>query len=96
MGKKSKKAKKALHAIYNKKAFLAPNSLLSMAVIHTKIKPCGEAQIRISDCNNTIKIWNDLNDKNQVHEMLQKANQLISMIVDFRDEVRIKLNHHAE
>lgn len=96
MGKKNKKSKKVTHATYNKKAFLAPASLLSMAVIHTKIKPCGEGQIRISDCNNTIKIWNDLNDKSQVHEMLQKANLLISMLVDFRDEVKIKLNHHAE
>lgn len=60
------KKKKKQHVTYNHKRFLAPKSLLSMAVIHTKIKPCGEAQIRISDCNNTIKLWNDLNDQNQV------------------------------
>lgn len=61
-----------------------------MAVIHTKIKPCGEAQIRISDCNNTIKIWNDLNDKKQIVEMLEKIDNLIEPLTQFREEVRIK------
>lgn len=61
-----------------------------MAVIHTKIKPCGEAQIRISDCNNTIKIWNDLNDKKEVSEMIEKIDNLIETLTDFRKEVRIK------
>ena len=92
MEKKYKKGKGKIHATYNKKQFLAPESLLSMAVIHTKIKPCGEAQIRISDCNQTVKIWNDLNDKIQVFEMLEKTDALISNLQAFREEVKIKLN----
>lgn len=94
--KKRKKAKKVTHATYNKKAFLAPASINSMAAIFTKIHKDGTAIIRISDCHNSIKLWNDLNDEKQVHELLQKANMLISMIVDFRDEVKLKLNHYAE
>jgi hypothetical protein len=83
----AKKTKKKLHVTYNKKRFLAPDSLLSMAVIHTKIKPCGEAQIRISDCNNTIKIWNDLNDKNQLFEMILKTQNLINHLTEFNNEL---------
>lgn len=64
-----------------------------MAVIHTKIKPCGEAQIRISDCNNTIKLWNDLNDQNQVKEMLEKTDNIIQALESFREEVAIKLTN---
>ena len=92
MGTKAKKNKKVTHATYNKKEFLAPRSINSMAAIFTKIHKDGTAIIRISDCHNSIKLWNDLNDENQVHEMLQKANMLISMIVEFRDEVKLKLN----
>ena len=86
----SKKPKKKLHVIFNQKRFLAPNSLLSMEVIHTKIKPSGEAQIRISDCNNTIKIWNDLNDKKEVEEMILKTENLINHLQEFRNELLIK------
>lgn len=88
----SNKVKKRVHITYSDKRFLAPNSLLSMSAIHAKIKPCGEAQIRISDCNNTIKIWNDLNDKKQVAEMLEKTDNLIKVLTQFRSEVKIKSN----
>ena len=89
---KDKKKKALFHVSYNKKKFLAPDSILSMAAIHTKIKHNGEASIRISDCNRSIKIWNDLNDKNQTKEMLLKLDSLISVLSDFRKEVEIK-NH---
>ena len=42
MSKKPKKTKPNVHVTYNRKIFLAPDSLLSMAAIHSKIKPCGE------------------------------------------------------
>lgn len=71
--------------------FLAPDSLLSMAVIHTKIKQCGEAQIRISDCNNTIKLWNDLNDKKQIAEMITKIESMETSLSEFKQQVKIKL-----
>lgn len=86
------KKKSKVHVTYNRKKFLAPDSILSMAAIHTKIKPDGEASIRISDCNRSIKIWNDLNDKKQTKEMLLKLDSLISVLSDFRKEVEIK-NH---
>ena len=84
---KKKKDKPKVHVTFNKKEFLAPDSLLSMAVIHTKIKPCGEAQIRISDCNNTIKLWNDLNDKKQVIEFVEKIDNAMAVLHHLRLEI---------
>ena len=51
---KKVKTKKVQHATYNKKAFLAPNSINSMAAIFTKIHKDGTAVIRISDCHNSV------------------------------------------
>lgn len=85
------KKKSKIHVSYNRKKFLAPDSILSMAAIHTKIKPDGEASIRISDCNRSIKIWNDLNDKKQTKEMLLKIDSLIGVLTSFREEVEIKI-----
>lgn len=87
---KKNKIKKKVHVIYNKKIFIAPDSLLSMAAMHTKIKPCGEAQIRISDCNTTIRIWNDLNDKTEIKEFLTKIDNMMDMLSEFKQEILIK------
>lgn len=86
------KTKKIIHKEYNKKSFLAPESINSMAAIFTKIHEDGIAVIRISDCHNSIKIWNDLNDQKQVYEMLQKVNVLIAKLMEFREEVKLKIN----
>lgn len=91
MTKKKLKKKKVHHCQYNKKAFLAPDSIRSMAAIHTKIKHCGEASIVISDCRNSIKLWNDLNHPEEVQEMLLKIINLRSVLDDFADELKLKL-----
>lgn len=90
MGSKNKKLKK-FHVTYNKKAFLAPDSIRSMAVIHTKILKEGTAILRISDCNNSVRIWNDLNDKEEVKEMLKKTESLRDMLWDFQEELKLRL-----
>ncbi|MEC4049305.1 hypothetical protein OX284_007670 [Flavobacterium sp. SUN046] len=88
---KKKKAKPKVHVTYNRKIFLAPDSLLSMAAIHTKIKQCGEVQIRISDCNQTIKLWNDLNDPEQVKEFILKITNIQTELESLKQEVKLKL-----
>lgn len=93
---KKKKNKTKEHVTYNSKIFLAPDSILSMAVIHTKIKKCGEAQIRISDCNNTIKLWNDINETKQVKEMLTKIDNIQSQLELFKKQVLIKLPEYEQ
>jgi len=91
MSKKPKKTKPNVHVTYNRKIFLAPDSLLSMAAIHSKIKPCGEVQVRISDCNQTVKIWNDLNDPGQVKEFILKITNIQTELEKLKQEVKIKL-----
>jgi hypothetical protein len=92
MAKKTKKPK--VHATYNKKSFLAPESIYSMAAVFTKIHSDGIAIIRISDCNRTIKLWNDLNEKVQVKEMLTKITNIQNALEEFKKEVEIKLNKY--
>ncbi|WP_445454074.1 hypothetical protein [Flavobacterium sp. 25HG05S-40] len=86
--KKTKKIKE--HVTYNKKGFLAPESITSMSAYFTKIYKNGMAIIRISDCNNTIKIWNDMNDKKQVEEMLTKIDTLQDALDRFKKEIILK------
>lgn len=87
---KNKKHKKTKHVTYNKKTFLAPESILSMAAIHTKIRDDGTAILRISDCNTSVRIWNDFNDENQKQEMLLKVKTLISSLQNFETEIKIR------
>lgn len=61
---------------YNRKVFLLPDGILSMAAIHCKVKESGEAQIRIADCNNTIKLWNDINTPEGFDDMIEKVSNL--------------------
>lgn len=91
MAKKLKKSK--VHVTYNQKSFLAPNSILSMAAIHTKIKPDGTAIVRISDCNNCVRIWNDLNTKEGKIEMVEKVDMLINQLVHFREDVMSRFSN---
>lgn len=90
MGKK-KKVKAKEHAVFNKKIFLAPDSLTSSSLIHSKIRKDGTAEIRLFDCNGSIRWLNDLNDTDQVKEMLTKLDSAMSMILEFRNEVKTKL-----
>lgn len=92
MSKKIKKRKPLAHVTYNKKEFLAPNSIRSMSAIHTKIYKDGNAIIRISDCHNSIKIWNNIGDKEEVLEVVDKINTLINSLNDFRNEI---MNRHG-
>ena len=91
MSKKKKKSKPKVHVTYNQKIFLAPDSINSMAVIFTKIYKSGIAIIRISDYNKTIKLWNDLNEPEQVKEMMLKISNIQLELEKFKQEVKIKL-----
>lgn len=90
MGKTSKKV---THVTYNKKSFLAPNSINSMSAVHCKIKSDGTAILRISDCNNSIRIWNDFNSKKERLEMIEKLTTLIDHIENFRDEISDRVSN---
>jgi hypothetical protein len=88
MAKPKKKIKlQPVHVTYNKKAFLETESIRTMAAVHTKINKNGEAILRISDCNNCIRIWNDLNIPKEKKEMLIKVKNLRAMLLEFENEL---------
>lgn len=81
------KKPKVKHIEYNHKVFIAPNSIRSMSVIHCKIKENGEGIIRISDCNNSIRIWNDLNVLEEQVEIIEKINNIVNSLEHFKREL---------
>jgi hypothetical protein len=89
----AKELKKLVHATYNRKVFLSPNSINSMSAIHCKIKSDGTAILRISDCNNAVRIWNDFNSKTEKLEMIEKLTTLIDHIEKFRDEISNRVSN---
>ncbi|MDR2207128.1 MAG: hypothetical protein LBE36_13350 [Flavobacteriaceae bacterium] len=76
---------------YNRKTFIAPDDLHSFAAIQCKISPDknGEqiASVRISDCHNSIKLWNKANDKDERLEFLQKLNNVIIELLMFHNYI---------
>ncbi|MEO7977744.1 hypothetical protein [Flavobacterium sp.] len=75
------------HVIYSSKEFLSDESIMSMAAIHTKIKENGTALIRMSDCFNSISIWNDINLPEGRLEIIEKIDSLLSNITEFKVEL---------
>jgi len=73
---------------YNIKAFLSPNSEWSMSCFHAKIHADGIAQFRIHDCNQGIKIWNDLNEIGQTKEMVEKLLTLSDAAKEFAEFIK--------
>lgn len=82
-----KKAKEFKHPVYNKKAFLLPDSLLSMAAYHAKIFPDGSYMFRIHDCNTGIRLRGNLNDSIQLKEAIEKLKALESAMCEFRKHI---------
>ena len=64
------------HPEYNKKAFLLPDSILSMSSYHAKIDNDGIAKLTIHDCRSSIQLWNNLNNPEEVQEMINKLRVL--------------------
>ena len=88
---KNKKKSKTLHVTYNQKEFLAPESIRSMAAVHAKILSDGTAILRVSDCNTSVRIWNDFNNKEEIKEMLLKVESLRDALYDFQEEIKSRL-----
>jgi hypothetical protein len=76
---------------YSNKLFLSQNCSYSMSAILTSIERDGIATIRISDCNRSIKLWNDLNEKEQATEMLEKINNIQNTLELFKNEICLNM-----
>ena len=73
------------HPIYNKKAFLLPDSILSMSSYHAKIHTDRIMKLTIHDCRGSIQLWNDLNKPEEVDEAIEKLGALIDGIIGLQD-----------
>lgn len=71
--------------IYNKKAFLLPESSWSMASYHAMIEQEGICHFRIHDCKNGIHLWNDLTQPLEAAEFTTKLRRLAQAAIEFAD-----------
>jgi chromosomal replication initiation ATPase DnaA len=70
---------------YNKKGFLLPDSIRSMAAYHAKITHDNLLIFRINDCNRGIRLWNYNTDPEEVAEMAAKLRCLANAANEFAD-----------
>ena len=72
----------------NKKKFLVPDSILSMAAVHIKVHNTTERreyQMRISDCNGAIKLWGSIDSNEALEEGIEKMDSIISAAMELKD-----------
>jgi hypothetical protein len=70
---------------YNKKGFLSPDSILSMAAYHAKVMENGEYMFRIHDCNGGVRLRGNITDPEQVTEAIKKLRCLAQAANKFAD-----------
>lgn len=73
---------------YNRKTFIAPESVDSMSAIHCKIYKDGKAIARISDCHNSIRWHNQITDPDQKKEFLEKLDNTITELQNFKNHIK--------
>ncbi|MCL2652088.1 MAG: hypothetical protein FWD60_13835 [Candidatus Azobacteroides sp.] len=71
--------------IYNKKAFLLPDSINSCSMYHAKIFEDGKYIFRIHDCLTGIRFRGDLNTEENITEAYRKITCLIQGLWDFKE-----------
>ena len=70
-------------APYNRKGFLAPDSIHSMASYHAKIYDDGSYRFRIHDCVTSIRLIGKLETEQDFREAFQKASNLALALTHF-------------
>jgi hypothetical protein len=73
---------------YNRKGFLLPKSIKSMAAYRAKVMPDGKYLFRIHDCNTGIRLTGDLNDERDIREAVEKLDCLSVAAKAFSDFIR--------
>lgn len=83
-------------APYNRKGFLAPDSIHSMASYHAKIYEDGSYRFRIHDCITSIRLIGKLETEQDFTEAIQKTENLAKALNDFAfhvEKLRYELFH---
>ena len=70
---------------YNKKGFLLPDSIKSMAAFHAKIMPDGKYLFRLHDCLSGVRLIGDVTDPTDVKEAVEKLRCLSVSAKEFAD-----------
>jgi hypothetical protein len=79
---------------YNRKGFLLPDSIHSMAAYHAKIYEDGTYRFRIHDCLTSIRLIGKLETEQDFNEAIQKCDNLAQALTEFAFYVEtIKLEH---
>lgn len=80
--------------IYNKKAFLLPDSINSMAAYHAKLFADGRYMFRIHDCNTGIRLIGELKCEQDYLDAFDKLSELSIAAIEFAfhiDAIRNKI-----
>ena len=70
---------------YNKKGFLLPDSIRSMAAFHAKIMDDGEYMFRLHDCIGGIRLRGNANNPEEAKEAIEKLRCLAGSANEFAD-----------
>lgn len=74
-------------APYNKKAFLLPDSIDSMAGYHAKLFPDGRYVFRIHDCITGIRLIGELRKEQDYNDAFEKLINLANACFDFANYI---------
>ncbi|BAV39193.1 hypothetical protein BPT24_070 [Tenacibaculum phage pT24] len=84
----------------NAKEFIAPESVNSTAAIHSKMykqqKDRPKCQLRITDCNVAMRLWNFCDTEDERKEFVGKVDTIIEHLLKFRGELGEKFNELFE
>ncbi len=76
----------------NKKEFLAKDAVFSTSAIHSKMyqeklgsRP--KLQLRVSDCNNAIRLWNYCDTDEDREEFVEKIDTMLKHLSKFRRKI---------
>ena len=73
---------------YNKKGFLAPESIKSMSAYHAKIMDDGEYMFRLHDCIGGIRILGNVVEQKEAKEAVLKLETLSNVAGEFVKFIR--------
>lgn len=68
---------------YNKKAFLLPGSIDSMAAYHAIVRPDGQYRFRIHDCLTSIRLHGNVTDPESAADGVKKLRRLARAACEF-------------
>lgn len=86
-------------APYNRKGFLCPDSIHSMASYHAKIYENGEYRFRIHDCLTSIRLIGKLETEQDFAEAVQKTGNLAKALYEFSyhvEKLKYELFHKTQ